>query len=47
MPAEGVFSQVKSLVKQNHELFQVCADPRDLSIWKGYPEDCHCHLTNC
>ena len=27
MPAEGVFSQVKSLLKQNHELFQVCADP--------------------
>ena len=28
MPAEGVFSQVKSLLKQNHELSQVCSDLR-------------------
>ena len=27
-PAEGVFSQVKSLLKQNHDLFQVCTDLR-------------------
>ena len=27
IPAEGVLSQVKSLLKHNHELFQVCADP--------------------
>ena len=26
--AECVFSQVKSLLKQSHDLFQVCADPR-------------------
>ena len=49
-PAEGVFSQVKSLLKQNHDLFQVCADPRAyLTIAFGMvtPEDCYGHITNC
>ena len=27
-PAEGVFGPVKSLLKQNHDLFQVCEGPR-------------------
>ena len=30
MPAEGVFSQVKSIMKQNHELFEISQDPRAL-----------------
>ena len=50
MPAEGVFSQVKSLLKQNHELFQVCSDPRaylTLAFGMITPEDCYGHITNC
>ena len=30
MPAEGVFSQVKSILKENHNLFQICTAPRVL-----------------
>ena len=30
MPAEGVFSQIKSIMKENHQLFQVCSAPRAL-----------------
>ena len=38
MPAEGIFSQVKSLLKQNHELFHF--GPTCLlgfGIWNDYP----------
>ena len=28
MPAEGIFSQVKQIIKQNDKLFQVCTAPR-------------------
>ena len=27
-PAEGVFSQIKCIMKQNHKLVQVCSAPR-------------------
>ena len=30
MPAEGVFSQVKSIMKENHKLFLVCTAPKAL-----------------
>ena len=49
-PAEGVFSQVKSLLKQNHNLFQVCEDPRaylTLAFGMVTPEDCYGHIINC
>jgi len=49
-PAEGVFSQVKSLLKQNHDLFQVCADPHaypTIAFGMVTPEDCYGHITNC
>ena len=29
-PAEGVFSQIKYIMKQNHKLFQVCSAPRGM-----------------
>ena len=32
MPAEGVFSQVKSIIKHNHQHFQVCYAPSH-GIW--------------
>ena len=50
MPAEGVFSQVKNLLKQNHELFQVCSDPRSyltLAFGMVTTEDCYGHIINC
>lgn len=50
MPAEGVFSQVKSILKKNHDLFQVCADPRayiTLAFGLITPEDCLGHIINC
>lgn len=50
MPAEGVFSQVKSILKQNHELFQVCLDSRaylTLAFGMITQLDCHGHIKNC
>ena len=32
MPAEGILSQVKSIMKENHQLFQVCSAPRVLLV---------------
>lgn len=49
-PAEGVFSQVKSIMKQNRMLFQVCTSPRAMiAIIFGMIEkqDCIGHITNC
>ena len=46
MLAEGVFCQVKSLLKQNHELFQMCADPRaylTLAFGMVTPGDIYSH----
>jgi len=50
MPTEGMFSQVKSILKQNHELFQVCLDPRaylTLAFGMITPLDCYGHIKNC
>lgn len=46
-PAEGIFSQVKSLMKENDCLFQVCTAPRVmLAMIFGMitTEDCNCSL---
>jgi len=44
-PAEGVFSQIKCIMKQNHKLFQVCSAPRSMMIciyfWNGYHTRLH------
>ena len=49
-PAEGVFSQVKSLMKENDSLFQVCTAPRAmLAMIFGMIslQDCHGHIIHC
>ena len=50
MPAKGVYSQVKSLLKQNHKLFQICSDTRAylaLAFGMITSEDCSGHIINC
>ena len=47
MPAEGVFSQVKSIMKENHKLFQVCSAPAALlalAFGMVSTQDCHGHV---
>ena len=47
MPAEGVFSQVKSLMKLNDQFFQACADPRSyIALLFGMitVRDCYGHM---
>ena len=49
-PAEGVFSQVKSLMKENDSLFQVCSAPRAMlaMIFSMIStEDCNGHIAHC
>ena len=49
MPAEGVFSQVKSIMK-NHKLFQVCTAPRALlamAFGMVSIENCYGHISRC
>ena len=49
-PAEGIFSQVKSLMKENDSLFQVCSAPRAmLAMIFGMitAEDCNGHISHC
>ena len=49
-PAEGVFSQVKSIMRRNDKLFQVYSAPRALiAIAFGMvtAHDCIGHITNC
>ena len=49
-PAEGVFSQVKSIMKENDKIFQVCSAPRALlaMIFAAITnQDCHGHICNC
>ena len=42
-PAEGVFSQIKCIMKQNHKLFQVCSAPRAMIAFIfGMVETQHC-----
>lgn len=48
-PAEGVFSQVKSIMKSNHQLFQVTSAPRALialAFSMVTTEDCIGHISN-
>ena len=50
MPAEGVFSQVKSIMKENHKLFHVCSAPRALiamAFGMVSVENCHGHISRC
>jgi len=50
MPAEGVFSQVKSIMKENHKLFQVCTAPRALlamAFGMVSIENCYGHISRC
>ena len=47
MPAEGVFSQVKSIMKENHKLFQVCSAPRAMAFGMVSVENCYGHITRC
>ena len=52
MPAEGVFSQVKSIMKENHKLFQVCTAPRALALiamafGMVSVENCCGHISRC
>ena len=44
------FSQVKGILKQNHELFQICLDPRaylTLAFGMITQKDCTGHIKNC
>ena len=50
MPAEGVFSEVKSIMKQNHELFEISTDLRALiSLCFGMitEQNCKEHIKHC
>ena len=49
-PAEGVFSQVKSIMKKNDKLFQVYSAPRALiamAFSMVSVDDCLGHISNC
>lgn len=49
-PAEGVFSQVKSIMKLNHMLFQVCTAPRAMIAFifgMIDRQDCIGHIAHC
>ena len=48
-PAEGVFSQVKSIMKQNDQMFQVCSASRALlalTFAEVTTQDCLGHISN-
>ena len=50
MPAEGVFSQIKSIMKENYKLFQVCSSPTSLlamAFGMVSVQDCHGHISRC
>ena len=49
-PAEGVFSQIKSIMKQNHKLFQTCSAPRAMIAFifgMVDTQDCIGHISHC
>ena len=49
-PAEGVFSQIKCIMKQNHKLFQVCSAPRAMIaciFGMVDTQDCIGHISRC
>ena len=50
MPAEGVFSQVKSIIKGNNSLFETCSECRVLLLMCFgliTAEDCYAHMQRC
>ena len=50
MPCEGIFSQVKSIIKENHTLFDICSCPRSmlaLAFGMVTIEDCYGHISHC
>jgi len=50
MPAEGIFSQVKSIIKENNALFDACSVDRVLlTMCFGLitPDDCNGHIKRC
>ena len=50
MPCEGIFSQVKSIIKENHTLFDICSCPRSmlaLAFGMVTVEDCYGHISHC
>ena len=50
MRVEGVFSEVKNIMKQNHELFEIFADPKALiSFCLGMitEQKCKEHINHC
>lgn len=49
-PAEGVFSQIKYIMKQNHKLFQTCSAPRAMIAFifgMVDVQDCIGHISHC
>ena len=49
-PTEGVFSQIKCIIKQNHKLFQVCSAPRAMiacNFGMLDTQDCIGHISRC
>ena len=50
MPIEGIFSQVKSLMKQSCQFFEACTDPRAyIALLFGLItlDNCHGHISHC
>ena len=50
MSVEGIFSQVESLMKQNHQFFEACTDPRAyiaLLFGSITSDDCYGHISHC
>ena len=50
MPVERVFSQIKSIMKENSKLFQVCSAPTALlalAFGMISVKDCHGHISCC
>ena len=50
MPAERVFSQVKSIIKGNNSLFETCSECRVLLLMCFRlitAEDCYAHIQRC
>ena len=49
-PAEGVFSQIQYIMKQNHKLFQTCSAPRAMIAFifeMVDTQDCIGHISHC
>ena len=49
-PTEGVFSQIKFIMKENHKLFQTCSAPRAMITFifgMVTTQDCIGHISHC